>query len=325
MVSMFGAGLRLAPVAAVVAALATVGCRGTEEGKIGISVSKEVPGVGPMEWGFEGGWKVQLGNGELCGCVIFLGPDGHPLEGAAVGQIRGGSGGGPVPEGAAGWRAVVTDEGCAELDCKGLFGVDGPGGNAHALAAAWLAAPTDPQRSYCLLGSRLLDDGARQVHSDVGSWQQASFMDVAATVVAPNRGMAWAMLDLCLEAGPAATLSIEQRAALEDRVTIHSAVRLDMDGPEIAPLGFHGEVIQTGAPFGAQVSVNGSRVSSGTSQIPSVPGQLPTVPFYLDLGLVDFEAGLSRSFANRMTIRCKRPGEPVAATRLAMTFEPSDG
>ena len=99
MASMFGAGLRLAPVVAVIAALVTVGCRGTEEGKIGISVVKNVPGIGPVELGFKGGWKAEFGNEELCGCVIFLGPDGNPLKGAAVGEIKNGRGGGPIPEG----------------------------------------------------------------------------------------------------------------------------------------------------------------------------------------------------------------------------------
>jgi hypothetical protein len=319
-----GSGIVLASASAV-ALVALAACSATKEGRVGISVKRHVPSIGVVEFAAGSGWKFGAEDEELCGCVVFLGPDGHPIEGAAVGQIRNGSGGGPIPKGATGWRAVLTNEDCTRLNCDDDFGADGPEGTALALAASWLTAPTDPQRPYVLLGSRLLDGGARQVHSDMGSWERSSFLEVCATVVGPDRELAWAMLELCLEAGPAAQLTAEQRAALEQRVTIHEALRLNLDGPEFAPFGFHGEIVRTGPTFGARVSVNGSQVYSGSSQAPGAPGELPAAGFYVEHGLVDHDATLSRNFANRMDIRCKRPGEPVTTTNLAMRFEPSDG
>lgn len=325
---MTGTGIRTGvglASATAVALLALAACSATSEGKVGMSVKRDVPVVGVVGIEFDAGWELTSEDESLCGCIVFLGPDGHPVEGAAAGQIRNGSGGGPIPKGATGWRAVLTNEDCAQLKCDGDLGTDGFEGAALGLAAAWLTAPSDPQRPYVLLGSRLLDDGALQAHSDVGSWERSSFLDVCATVVAPDGELAWAMLELCLEAGPAAQLTAQQRAALEQRVAIHEALRLNLDGPEFAPFGFHGEIIRTGPTFGARVSVNGSQVFSGSSQAPGAPGELPAVGFYVEHGLVDHDATLSRTFANRMDIRCKRPGESVTTTNLAMSFEPSDG
>jgi len=325
MASMFGAGLRLAPVVAVTAALVTVGCRGTEEGKIGISVVKNVPGIGPVELGFKGGWKAEFGNEELCGCVIFLGPDGNPLKGAAVGEIKNGRGGGPIPEGATGWRALVTDEDCDRLDCSTAPGLLGAPGASLSGAAAWLAAPTGPQKHYVLLSSRLLDDDALVRVSDLGTWQRASFQDMSATVIAPDGVLAWSLLELCLDAGPAAALSASQRAVLSDRVTVHEALRIGLDGPAQAPVGFVGEVVRTGGVFGAQVLVNGHRAFSGVSGSTGLPGALPTASFDLELGLVDFDPFLARRSVNEMTVRCKDAGQLMSTSRLKVTFEPTDG
>jgi len=326
MVTGTGTGTRYGLAAASALAMLTLAaCRGTGEGKIGMSVRKEVPVLGVVSIEFEQGWEFGAVDPEVCGCLVFLGPDGHPLDGAAVGQIRNGVGGGPIPEGAVGWRAMLTREDCDSLDCSELLSTDGPGGTAVSLAAAWLAAPIGPQESFVLLGSRLLDDDARAVHSDVGDWERASFLDLSATVMAPDVHLAWAMVELSVEAGPRANLSQAQRAALEQRVTIHEAVRLEMEGPEFAPVGFQGAVIRTGAPFGAQVLVNGASAAAGASQAPTLPGELPTVHFALDLGLVDYDPTWSAPLANRMMIRSKRTGEPVTTTRLSMTLVPTDG
>ncbi|MDB4450649.1 hypothetical protein N9226_00065 [bacterium] len=330
MVSMLGACLRLAPVMAPVmvptlAVIALVGCRGTEHGKIGVSVSKEVPVLGPVAIDFETGWCVAFGSSEVCGCVTFLGPDGKPLEGAAVGEIRHGRGSGSIPEGATGWRVLVADEDCDRLDCSTAPGLLGASGDSLSEAAAWLAAPMGPQNHYVLLGSRLLADDSRVRISDLGSWQRATFQDMSATVVAPDGDLAWALLELQLDAGPAVALSSSQRAVLSDRVTVHEALRLNLDGPQLAPLGFVGEVVRTGGVFGAQIVVNGSTAFSGVSRAPGLPGELPTVSFDLPLGFVDFDPLLRWRSVNQMTIRCKDSDQLTTSTRLKVTFDPSDG
>ncbi len=330
MVSMLGACLRLAPVMAPVmvptlAVIALVGCRGTEQGKIGISFEKEIPVIGPVGIDFSTGWCLTFGSSDVCGCVTFLGPDGKPLEGAAVGEIRRGRGSGPIPEGATGWRALVTDENCDRLDCSTAPGLLAASGGSLSGAAAWLAAPQGPQNHYVLLGSRLLADDSRVRVSDLGSWQRATFQETSATVVAPDGDLAWALLELQLDAGPAVPLSASQRAVLGDRVTVHEALRLNLDGSQQAPLGFAGEVIRTGGVFGAQIVVNGSRVFSGVSRSPGVAGELPTVSFDVPLGFVDFDPLLRWRSVNQMTIRCKDSDQLTTTTRLKVTFDPSDG
>ena len=87
---MTGTGIRTGvglASATAVALLALAACSATSEGKVGMSVKRDVPVVGVVGIEFDAGWELTSEDESLCGCIVFLGPDGHPVEGAAAGQM----------------------------------------------------------------------------------------------------------------------------------------------------------------------------------------------------------------------------------------------
>ena len=79
-------------------------------GKVGIGKEK---GTGKIWFEASGSWGVS-GPANMCGCLTWTDENGKPLEGAAQGEIKNGSGGGVVPPGAKGWQIEIVP--CSEFD-----------------------------------------------------------------------------------------------------------------------------------------------------------------------------------------------------------------
>ena len=308
----------------VMAAAALSGCRATGSGEVGVSIQRDVPGLGPVTLDFRGGWEAALANEEVCGCLVFLGPDGHPLAGVAPGRIVGGRGGGPIPPGATGWTAFLTDQDCDSLDCDALDCDGSFSSRSLPAALEWLEAPAGGSSPFTMLGLRWLGEDHLVQAGELGTWTRPRFQEFSATVVTADRGLAVALLELYLDAGRAAGLSVDQQGLLGDAVTVHEAIRLDVVGSPSLPLGFRGEVLRSGSTVGLQLRVNGGAVAQGPSA-PSVGCVgLEALPFQIGLGLVDFDATLARALANDLVLQSKRPGEPMSRTRLKLTYRPTD-
>jgi len=311
-------GASMAAVAAC--ALALTACRAASEGTVGVTVEKDIPGVGKVRAGFEQDWRIGIEAEGYCGCVWFLGPDGHPLEGAPVGRIQDSRGAGVVPRGAVGWRAVIHNEDCDQVDCE-----EGDHSLSPMEALHSLYPGSGPRRPHVVVGSRLLDEDGRVRRSDLGDWEQAGFLDVAATVDAPDAETAAVLLELHLEAGPFITLPPSERAALAGAVTVHEALTLDLDGPPDAPEGLVGTFHSDEGPCGVQVTCNGAAAAAGVVDLGTAVGGPAAFAFEIPRGLLDADPTFRRSMTNELRLRCKRPGLPDRSTGLKLTFDPLDG
>ena len=318
MVRSVGGAATIAVAAAGV--LGALGCVTPHEGRVGVEIEREVPGVGTVRGSFGQDWSFWAEAGGLCGCVWFLGPDGLPLEGAPVGRIQGGEGGGVVPAGAVGWRVVLSDEDCETLDCDRLGGAATV---AEALASLYPGA--GPRRAHVVLGTWLLGAGELERSCDLGSWERSMFLDVSATVEAPSRGIAATLLELHLEGGDALLLPPVERAALASAVTVHEAVTLDPDGRPAAPDGIRGALWTDHAPTAVQVVCNGVEVGAGLAS-PGPTGSGPlALGFSVPIGQLDADPSLQRGVTNGFRFRSKRPGAPPSEVSMKLRWTPSDG
>ena len=79
-------------------------------GEVGIGKDK---GTGKLWFGANATWGLS-GPANLCGCLTWTDENGKPLDGAAQGEIKNGSGGGVVPPGAKGWQIEIVP--CSKFD-----------------------------------------------------------------------------------------------------------------------------------------------------------------------------------------------------------------